>query len=100
MKVFDGQRIPGALVFHDIPAPEYGGDVFLDNHVFLFLDDDQVDSQGFPGQGMFDVEVQDIGVGDKVHTDSVTEGGMPGDTLVGEGGGGGSWVLLIEVSPR
>jgi hypothetical protein len=30
---------------------------------------------------MFDIEVQDIGVGDKVHTDGVTEGGVPGDTL-------------------
>jgi hypothetical protein len=34
---------------------------------------------------MFDVKVQDIGVGQKFHADCVTKGGMPGDTLVVKG---------------
>jgi hypothetical protein len=82
MKVRYGQGIFGAFVFHKVPALEYGRDIPVDNNIFLFLDDDDIDPQGLPGKGMFDVKVQRIGIGQQFQADGITKGGVPGDAFM------------------
>jgi hypothetical protein len=49
--------------------------MLVDNDILLFLDDDHINPEGFPGKGMLDVKVQNIGVVQQFHADCVTKGG-------------------------
>jgi hypothetical protein len=55
--------IPGALVFHDVDAPEYRPDGVVDDDPRLFRDDDSVYPEGFAVQDVFKLKAEAVPVG-------------------------------------
>jgi hypothetical protein len=63
-------------------ALKYGRNMLIDEDIFLFLDDDDIDPERLPGKGMFDVKIQNVRIGQKLQADGIAEGGVPRNTLM------------------
>jgi hypothetical protein len=78
-----GKVITGALVLDDVDPAEDSAQGLVDDRLWPLLDDDGIDSERFGVEGVLKLEAEDIAVGQEGKLDTVAEGGMPGDGIVG-----------------